>query len=385
MWEFCERKECGQIITTICVDANGFRRMLACKSFKKQGSELCKAIAIMARQLCTEFIDPRGIEALLANRLIPLDKGEGAVRPIGVGEVLRRIISKCVMRVTKSDIIDAYGSLELCTGHKSGSEAVVHAMRTIFDAHETDAVLLIDASNAFNALNRAAALHNIRVLCPSISTYAINTYRQPVRLFIISGEELSSAEGTTQGDPLAMSLYTISLQPLITRLQLSNIAKQCWFTDDVTGSGTLQDVKKWRDELSTSGPALGYFPNAKKCWLITKPDKEDVAREKFKDTAINITTEGHKHLGAALRSSSYLEEYIGEKEEDWVHQVTRLAEFANSQPQASYAAFTFGLQHRWIYFLRILPDIHDQMEPLERAISDLLISSIMGHNCSQSE
>ena len=36
----------------------------------------------------------------------------------------------------------------------------------IFEADDTDAVLLRDASNAFNALNRAAALHNIRVFCP---------------------------------------------------------------------------------------------------------------------------------------------------------------------------------------------------------------------------
>ena len=50
----------------------------------------------------------------------------------------------------------------------------------------SDAVLLIDASNAFNSLNRAAALHNIRVLCPSIATYAINTDREPARLFIQS-------------------------------------------------------------------------------------------------------------------------------------------------------------------------------------------------------
>ena len=129
------------------------------------------------------------------------------------------------MRVTKSDIIDASGSLQVCAGDKSESEAAVHAMGTIFDADETNAVLLIDASNAFNALNRAAALHNIRVLCPYISTYAINTYRQPARPFIIGGEELSSAEGTTHGDPLAMSLYVISLQPLINRLQLFSVAK----------------------------------------------------------------------------------------------------------------------------------------------------------------
>ena len=34
---------------------------------------------------------------------------------------------------------------------------------------DTDAVLLIDVSNAFNVLNRAAAPHNIRVLCPVIA------------------------------------------------------------------------------------------------------------------------------------------------------------------------------------------------------------------------
>lgn len=85
------------------VDANGFRRILACKSFKKSGSDLCTAIATMNRRLCTEFVDFLSIEAILANRLIPLDKGEGAVRPIGVGEVIRRIIAKCVMRVTKPD------------------------------------------------------------------------------------------------------------------------------------------------------------------------------------------------------------------------------------------------------------------------------------------
>ena len=89
-------------------------------------------IIIITKRLCTEYVDPRGLEAILANRLIPLDKGEGAVRPIGVGEVLRRIIGKCVAKVTKPDVIDASGSLQVCAGHKSGSEAAIHAMRQLF-------------------------------------------------------------------------------------------------------------------------------------------------------------------------------------------------------------------------------------------------------------
>lgn len=60
------------------VDANGFRRILACKSFKKSSTKLCEAIAIMTRTLCTTYIDPATIEPLVASRLIPLDKGEGA-------------------------------------------------------------------------------------------------------------------------------------------------------------------------------------------------------------------------------------------------------------------------------------------------------------------
>ena len=90
--------------------------------------------------------------------------------------------------------------------------------------------------------------------------------------------------------------------------------------DDAIGCGTMQNIKAWWDELTVAGP-----------------DR----------TAINITTEGRKHLGAALGSRSYLEQYVNGKVEEWVQQVTRLAEVPLSQPQACYAAFTYDLKHRW--------------------------------------
>ena len=202
---------------------------------------------------------------------------------------------------------------------------------------------------------------------------------------MVGGSELKSAEGTTQGDPLAMSMYAVSLQPLISLLHNRSTAKQCWFTDDATGTGALKEVKQWWDELRQAGSPLGYYPNPKKCWLVVKPEKEGRTKERFAGTGINITTEGRKHLGAALGSRSYLDHYVGGKVEDRVGEVTRLAEFARSQPQASYAAFTFGLRHRWTYFMRTLPDIETLLQPLERAISDVLIPSLIGRNCSEAE
>ena len=103
------------------------------------------------------------------------------------------------------------------------------------------------------------------------------------------------------------------------------------------------------------------------------------------DTAINVTIESHKHLGVALGSRSFLEEFVGEKVDKWVNEVTKLADFAISQPQACYAAFTFGLRHRWTYFLRTLPDIAESLEPLERAINEVLIPAVTDHTVTKVE
>ena len=90
-----------------------------------------------------------------ACRLISLDKNPG-VRPIGVRDVLKRIIG-----VIKPDIVSSAGNLQLCVGQASGNEAALHAVSDIFDEESTDALLLVDADNAFNSLNRKVLLHNI--------------------------------------------------------------------------------------------------------------------------------------------------------------------------------------------------------------------------------
>ena len=225
------------------------------------------------------------------------------------------------MKVVKPDVMDASGPLQVCAGQTSGSEAAIHAMRNIFDTDDTDAILLIDASNEFNSLNRAAALHNLRILCPTIATYAKNTYRLSTRLFVVGGQELKSSEGTTQGDPLSMAIYAISLQPLITSLHNTSSTKQCWFADDAIGAGMATELKKWWDVLMTEGPDYGYNPKDDKCWLITKPETEEIIRETFNDTEINITRKGKKHLGAVVGSRSYLTEYVNEKVDGWVNEV----------------------------------------------------------------
>ena len=92
-------------------------------------------------------------------------------------------------------------------------------MREIFTLDDMEAVKLADASNAFNAVNRQAALHNIQVTCPAISTILSNTYQAPIKLFIVGEGEINSSEGTIQGDPLAMAMYALAIRQLIDELR----------------------------------------------------------------------------------------------------------------------------------------------------------------------
>ena len=106
-------------------------------------------------------------------------------------------------------------------------------MREAFSNDDNQGVLLADASNAFNCLNRHATLINIHVLCPPLARILTNTYRLQSSLFI--GEEvIYSKEGTTQGDPLAMPMYALGILPLIQRLSPAG-----------TAGGKLDQVRLW--------------------------------------------------------------------------------------------------------------------------------------------
>ena len=88
-------------------------------------------------------------------------------------------------------------------------------MSKYFEEDACGAILLVNASNAFNTINQTAVLHNIKFLCPSITRYVINCYQHPSFLFVLGGGELFSEEETTQGNPMAIPTYAICITPLL--------------------------------------------------------------------------------------------------------------------------------------------------------------------------
>ena len=146
-------------------------------------------------------------------------------------------------------------------------------------------------------------LHNIRIIYPIIATYVINSYSCEARLFKSGGEGITSAEGTTQGDPTAMPIYALGSLPLLNIT--TDHTKYSDYADDISCVGKLRNIVTWWNKLNTFGAKMGYFPKASRSWLIAKPEKYETAKGIFRDTNLNITSKGKKHLGAVVGTEEF--------------------------------------------------------------------------------
>ena len=130
---------------------------------------------------------------------------------------------------------------------------------------DTETVLMVDASNAFNSINGEVFLYSTKVLCPTLATFIKNFCAIPSDLFVQGGKRLKLLEGTTQGDPAAMAVYASGIKSLLA--WFSNLSKektekfpsrQVAIADDRNGVGSLENLKKWWDLLEQEGGKFGY-------------------------------------------------------------------------------------------------------------------------------
>ena len=77
--------------------------------FDTSSARLRDAVVGLARHLASTVVESEDIRALMANRLIALDKCLG-VHPIGIGEALQRVLGKVVALATRANLEEVSGT-----------------------------------------------------------------------------------------------------------------------------------------------------------------------------------------------------------------------------------------------------------------------------------
>ena len=131
------------------------------------GDEMAVQLADVVKLLIRgEAIAPH----LAGASLHALPKGVDDVRPIALGEVLRRLTAKCLCSDVRNSARDLLCPLQVGVATRHGTEAVVHTARHWAQRHagQAEQVLLkIDFSNAFNTVDRASLLRETRLRLPN--------------------------------------------------------------------------------------------------------------------------------------------------------------------------------------------------------------------------
>ena len=246
---------------------------------------------------------------LLASR-----KKNGGLRPITVGEVLRRLISKSLSSATRQEAFNSLASLQQGVSVRGGCEAIIHSVSQLMSSETPEHcwTLLLDFSNAFNSINRESMFVEVRRRIPSLSAWMEFCYSSQPLLYLGSNT-IHSCCGVQQGEPLGPLGFSLALHPVVERIRMEvpDLVLNAWYLDDGTLMGSPEDLVAALRIIEDDGPSLGLHLNRVKSLLFI-PEKSDALLSSLLSD-IPTTRGGFTLLGCPIGPPSYCEEVFGRR------------------------------------------------------------------------
>ena len=274
--------------------------------------------------ILTDFINlaiggrlPPAVHQLYASaRLVALPKGPGKIRPVAVGTVLRRLISKAAMPLALDECRDYLQPYQLANATPCGIDAIVHRARELIRLHGGDSKLAhvaVDAKNAFNLVERQEMLEATREHIPSIARWVFYIYATEDPQLVSTGGIIASAQGTQQGDPLSMLLFSLAINDLVRRVgQECNLMLNAWYADDAHLIGSIDQIGKALRLIREEGPRVNYLLQPAKSEIYWPTSATAPRKRLLRQFPMKQLTSGMTMLGAPVGSVQFMQESLHE-------------------------------------------------------------------------
>ncbi len=335
------------------------------KQGHRQGEEHIPFPRLIRRLLSARL--PRLITKLLGTaNLMALTKGPGKVRPVAVGDAVRRWVTRAVCMQHKNKMAAYFAPLQCAVGTAAGNEKLFKAAETFIESRregEKRLLMGLDCTNAFNEVDRQAIVNELARQFPELFHFLWQFYGEPAELWyrLADGRvrTILSQQGTQQGDPAGPFLFCLALQPALKAIQASfpRALIQAFMDDIIPGADESEAdelVDKAEQELQSISLKLArkkskaYGPH----WTDSDPPPDGLLPGFERE---GLSSEGIDMLGGATGTDGYVATKLQNVLDSHRPLIERLKAFAHEQRQDSSLLFRSCAVPRLYYWLRLLP------------------------------
>ena len=334
---------------------NHLREAVGCPS-PDQAIGVLAPLTRFVNLLAAGHAPPTIIPHLCGATLLASKKKKGGHRPIAVGEVLRRLVSKCLATLVRLPANSLLAPLQLGVSVRGGCEAIVHATSQLMSSlpDEQRWTLLLDFTNAFNNISREAMFVEFRRRLPPASPLGWSPAILCQPLLNLGEDSIRSCCGVQQGDPLGPLGFALTLHPIVERIkaEVPSLALNAWYLDDGTLVGQPGDLSAALCIVESEGPSVGLHLNRGKS-LVFIPRGCDASQSPL-PSDVPVTHAGFCLLGSPIGPPSFCEEVLQDKVSKIKESLGVLHEMGNSQLETTLLRSCFALP-KFSYLIRTCP------------------------------
>ena len=246
----------------------------------------------------------------------------------------RRLVAKCLCAQVKSEARGWLPPLQVGVAVPLGAEAAIHSSRHWVHTnrrHPDKVFLKLDFVNAFNTVDRAALLREVRLRVPAAAAWAEWCYSHHSQL-LFQGDHIASEAGVQQGDPLGPLFFALALQPALLAAGRSHLDLCFAYLDDVCLAGDSSVVSAALGRLANAARQVGLLLNVAKCELTSFNGGNTSVDPGLFPTGLPFNTTGEfVLLGAAIGSPSFCHQHTVQRAAGTQPLLNALSQLPDSQ------------------------------------------------------
>ena len=129
----------------------------------------CEVLTRWCRQYARGAMYPWDAKLWASVCLVPLDKGEGKIRPIALGEVLPKLAQATLLDTLEKQLRQSFEPRQLSVRSPGGAEVLARTLRAWTARPDGRVLLQLDLKNAYGRMLRSRTLRAVVRRCPALA------------------------------------------------------------------------------------------------------------------------------------------------------------------------------------------------------------------------